>query len=116
MKNKQVVIEKTKELLKGHIYEPLKKASEEFLIACENGNEKDFEDKFAIELKNGIATIDEALSFLRSDVAKSICGDALPSILKATEDAKRNGDKYCSCEACSLVKIILENLTGEILK
>ena len=102
--------EQTKELIAlPHVQPALKDAAQKWLDTMnDTAANAEASKAYVATLEENIATIDESIAFLSSDTAKSMLGDAQAATLKAVEDAKAAGEKFCGCEACTLAKSIYD--------
>ena len=101
---------KTRELMAQPQVRPaLKEAAQKWLDTMDDGAANGEASKTYVKaLMENIATIDEYLSFVESDKAKSFFGDKYDETLAAAKAAKAAGEKFCPCTACTLAKEILD--------
>ena len=110
----QMTVDKVKELLEGHCWEPLKEAAEEWLKAVGTDAEDAAKEKLIPMLKNGVATVDEMLEKFGAEDAKEKFGDMGEQILAYAKQLQAEGKKYCNCPACTKAKEILEELGDKL--
>ena len=102
--------EKTKALIAvEHTYQPLKEAAQKWLDTMEDGKANAEATKEYIALmEESLLTVDDIVAFTGSEEAKKVFGDQLPQFQAHAQELKASGAKYCDCEACQLVKEILD--------
>lgn len=110
----QKTVDKMKELLSGHCWEPMKEAAQEWVDAVGTEAEDLAKEKLLPFLKGSVATVDEMLETFSAADAKEKFGDMADEILKHAEELKAQGKKFCDCPACTKAKEILSDL-GEKL-
>ena len=59
-------------------------------------------------LEEGLMSVDEIVEFTGSPAAKDVFGEQLPQFQAHAKELKESGAKYCDCDACKLVKEILD--------
>lgn len=107
MKIDNVTLKLTEDMLKAYVNPNLKKAAEDFLASPDDNTAS----TLATQLYQGIATIDEALGFAKSDYCKEKFGEEMAkTILAETEKQKASGAKYCGCEGCTKALALLDAL------
>lgn len=70
MKNQEVIIERTKELLSVRCYEGLKEAAEQWLDAVGTEKEKEASRKYVLALEDAVTDIDTLINVFGSEKAK----------------------------------------------
>ena len=110
----QKTVEKMKELLGGHCWEPMREAAEEWIKTIGTDAEAAAKEKLIPKLKGSVATVDEILEMFKSEEVKAKFGEMAEPILKHTKELQAKGEKFCDCPACTKAKEILEEL-GEKL-
>ena len=102
--------EKTKALIAvPHTYQPLKEAAQKWLDTMEDGKANEAAAKEYIALmEESLLTVDDIVAFTSSEEAKKVFGDRLPQFQAHAKELKASGAKYCDCDACKLVKEILD--------
>lgn len=109
--NKNLVIEKTKELVAAQsCFGELKDLANAWLNSIDKADEKEKFDKYIEYLKGSVSSIDSCIGFLKSDMGKQIYGDKITEVLNAAESAKKGGEDTCICPACQAGKAILNDL------
>ncbi len=105
------LISKTKELIAvPHAYPALKEAAQKWLDTVNDGKlNGEASENYIKALEECRSTIDDNIRFYESDKAKEIFGDKLDDMLKDVKARKDKGEKYCTCEACSLCTEILKD-------
>ena len=107
MRVDNVTIKLAEDMLKAYVNPELKKAAEDFIASPDDNTVS----MLATKLYEGIATIDEALGFAKSDYCKEKFGEeAAKAMLAETEKRKANGEKYCNCEGCTKALALLNAL------
>lgn len=88
----------------------LKPVINEYLAAVGKPAEKDEAKKLIAKLKECVSSIDSTIAFMKTDDAKKYLGaDNAAATLKACEEAKGKGEKYCICPACQNGAAVLAN-------
>ena len=65
------------------------------------------------ELKEDVNGIDDVIGFFGSEAGKGYFGaEKAAQLLKAAQDAKAAGGKYCICDACQKGAKLIENPDG----
>ena len=102
--------EKTKALIAvEHTYGPLKEAAQKWLDTMEDGKANEAATKEYVKLlEESIMTVDDIVAFTSSPKAAEVFGDQLPQFQAHAKELKASGAKYCDCDACKLVKEILD--------
>ncbi len=102
--------EKTKALIAvEHTYGPLKEAAQKWLDTMEDGKANEAATKEYVKLlEESIMTVDDIVAFTASPKAAEVFGDQLPQFQAHAKELKESGAKYCDCDACKLVKEILD--------
>lgn len=109
--NKDLVIEKTKEIVSApSCYPELKDFANAWLASVGKDDEKEKFDKYIEYLKGSVSPIDACISFLESDMGKQIYGDKAEETIKYAKDKKAAGEDTCICPACQAGKVILKNI------
>ena len=83
----------------------LKKAAKQWLATMDDSGEagRSAADKYVIELKANIMSIDESIDFLKG------AGPEFKEKLAAARAAKKAGEKFCGCPTCSAAREVLAN-------
>ena len=103
------LVEKTNQLLSGHVYAPLKEAAEKWLATLEDGEANAAATKeYIAQLQEGLMTADELEAFAASDAGKQVFGDKQGEVVAHAQALKAAGKQYCDCPACTLAKEILD--------
>ncbi len=102
--------EKTRALIAvEHTYQPLKEAAQKWLDTMEDGKANAEATKEYVKLlEESIMTVDDIVAFTSSPEAGKVFGDQLPQFQAHAKELKESGAKYCDCDACKLVKEILD--------
>ena len=102
--------EKTRALIEvPHTYQPLKDAAQKWLDTMEDGKANAEATKDYVKLlEESIMTVDDIVAFTGSPKAAEVFGDQLPQFQAHAKELKDSGAKYCDCDACKLVKEILD--------
>ncbi len=109
--NKELVLEKTKELIAApSCYGELKELANNWINAIGKADENEKFDKYIEYLKGSVSPIDACISFLESDMGKQIYGDKSEETIKYAKDQKAKGEDTCICGACQAGKVILQNI------
>lgn len=109
MKNQNVIIEKTKELLNLHCYDGLKSAANEWLESIGTEKEKNASEKYVELLEDSIMDIDAVINLFSSDIGINKFGaDMASQIASHAKEIKANGAIWCDCPACSTALEILK--------
>lgn len=91
----------------------LKEAAGAWLAAVGTAGQKAAAEKLLAELKEDVSDIDHVIGFFGSEAGKGYFGvEKAAALLKAAQDAKAAGGKYCICEACQKGAQVLENPDG----
>ena len=110
--------EKTIALVKEVLAAPsccaeLKAAGEKWLASVGTGEQKAAADALLAELKEDVSSIDGVIGFFGSEAGKGYFGaEKAAQLLKAAQDAKAAGGKYCICDACQKGAKLIENPDG----
>ncbi len=92
-----------------HTYQPLKDAAQKWLDTMEDGQANAAAAKEYVKLlEESIMTVDDIVAFTASPKAAEVFGDQLPQFQAHAKELKESGAKYCDCDACKLVKEILD--------
>ncbi len=92
-----------------HTYQPLKDAAQKWLDTMEDGTANAEATKEYVKLlEESIMTVDDIVAFTGSPEAANVFGDQLPQFQAHAKELKESGAKYCDCDACKLVKEILD--------
>ena len=104
---KQEIIAKVNELIAApSCNSALKSAAENYLKA----QDKKSADALVKALEENVCSIDELIAFAGSDIGKGIFGaEQAAKTLKAAQDAKDKGEKFCICPACQAGYKIYDN-------
>jgi NAD dependent epimerase/dehydratase family enzyme len=117
MKNQEIIMERTKELLSVHCYEGLKEAAEQWLNAVGTEREAEASRKYVSALEDAVTDIDTVINLFGSDMAKEKFGtDMANKIHSHALEIKAKGAKWCDCPACTAGLKVLEykaDLLGE---
>lgn len=117
MKNQEVIIERTKELLSVRCYEGLKEAAEQWLDAVGTEKEKEASRKYVLALEDAVTDIDTLINVFGSEKAKEKFGEEMANKIYAhAEEIKAKGAKWCDCPACTAALKVLgykSDLLGE---
>ena len=102
--------EKTRALIEvPHTYQPLKDAAQKWLDTMEDGKANAEATKDYVKLlEESVMTVDDIVAFTGSPEAAKVFGDQLPQFQAHAKELKDSGAKYCDCDACKLVKEILD--------
>lgn len=107
--NKELVISKTQDFLKGFACEGAKNAATAYLDAVDTQNEEQALAAFVAELKEDVCTVDDVLEFFGSDHAKEMMGaEKVAELVKMTQARKAAGEKWCDCPGCTAALAIIE--------
>lgn len=102
MKNKDIIVEKTKKLLETHCYQGLKTAANDWLKAIGTDKEKEAAKNYVAVLEDSVMDIDSVIKFFDSDEAvKKFGAEMANKIASHAKEVKAGGGKYCDCPACS---------------
>lgn len=105
-------VEKTKKLLEGWCYPPLRAAAEAWLADPNAENAA----KYTELLQEAIEPIDDLIAMTESkDGIAHFGAERAKAINEHAKEVKAAGGKYCDCPACSLALDIL-NHKKELLK
>ena len=110
--------EKTISLVKEVIAAPsccseLKAAAEAWLSSVGTNAQKGAAEKLLAELKEDVNSIDDVIGFFGSDAGKGYFGaEKAAELLKAAQEAKAAGGKYCICAACQAGSKLIEAPEG----
>lgn len=117
MKNQNIIIERTKELLSAHCYEGLRAAAEEWLDAVGTEREAETSRKYISALEDAVTDIDTVINVFGSDAAKEKFGEEMANKIHSHAiEIKAQGAKWCDCPACTAGLKVLEykaDLLGE---
>jgi len=117
MKNKEAIIERTKELLSVRCYEGLREAAEQWLDAVGTEREAEASRKYVSALEDAVTDIDTVIDVFGSDTAKEKFGEEMANkIYSHAIEIKSKGAKWCDCPACTAGLKVLEykkDLLGE---
>ena len=87
----------------------LKEAAQKWLDTMEDGEANQAAAKaYIAALEQSICTVDEIVAFTSSPEAKNTFGDKAAEMAAHAQELKASGAQYCDCDACKLVKAILE--------
>lgn len=112
MKNTEIIIERTKDLLSTHCYEGLKKAAEQWLDAVGTERETEASKKYVFELEDAVTDIDTLINVFGSDMAKENFGEEMANNIHSHAiEIKSKGAKWCDCPACTADLKVLEYKT-----
>lgn len=119
LERKKGTVGMTKEELKAKIEEltgaesccaELKEAGKAFLAALGTEKEKEAAEAFKKELAEDVNTLDQVLPFFASEEAVKYFGkETAENLLKAAEEAKAKGVRYCICPACTAGGYLLDH-------
>ena len=102
MENQNLIIEKTKELLRGHCYEGLRTAAQNWLDALGTDKESEAVESYKAMLDESISPIDDVIALFGSD---AMVGKMPAEVIKHIHDhaveVKANHGIWCDCPACS---------------
>ena len=99
---KEIIIEKTKELLSGHCAPELKAAAEAWLAALGTEKEEAATEEYIFQLQDGIVPIDDLIALFGSEKAAETFGAEMAAqILAHGKELKAKGAEWCDCPACS---------------
>jgi len=117
MKNQNIIIERTKELLSVRCYEDLKEAAQRWLDAVGTEREAEASINYVWELEDAVTEIDSVINFFGSDMAKEKFGEEMANNIRTHAiEIKAKGAKWCDCPACTAALRVLEyksDLLGE---
>lgn len=117
MKNQEIIIERTKELLSVHCYEGLRVAAEQWLGAVGTEKEAEASRNYVSALEDAVTDIDTVINVFESDMAKEKFGEEIAlKILSHAKEIKSEGAVWCDCPACTAGLKVLEyksDLLGE---
>ncbi|CRZ35051.1 hypothetical protein DFR55_11121 [Herbinix hemicellulosilytica] len=109
MSNKNVIIEKTNELLNTHCYEGLRNAAKEWLESLGTDKEKEAGKKYVDMLQESIVDIDAVINLFSSDFGIEKFGrEKAEEIANHAKEVKAKGAKWCDCPACTAALEILK--------
>ncbi|NBI67478.1 pyruvate:ferredoxin (flavodoxin) oxidoreductase [Pseudoflavonifractor sp. 60] len=102
--------EKTKALIEvPHTYQPLKEAAQKWLDTMEDGQVNQEATKEYVKLlEESLMKVDDIVAFTSSPKAAEVFGDQLPQFQAHAKELKESGAQFCDCDACKLVKEILD--------
>ncbi len=87
----------------------LKEAAQKWLDTMDDGEANQAAAKeYIAALEQGICTIDEVVAFTSSPEAKNTFGDKAAEMAAHAQELKASGAAFCDCDACKLVKAILD--------
>lgn len=102
MKNQDVIVAKTNELLKGHCYDGLRAAAENWLKALGTEGEKEASKAYIDMLEESVMTLDEVITtFEQPFMIEKFGAEMAGQIHDHAAELKANGGKWCDCPACS---------------
>lgn len=103
--------EKTRALIEvPHTYAPLKEAAQAWLDTMGDGKANaEASRKYIALLEESLLKVDDVVAFTSSPAAKDVFGDQLPQFQAHAKELKDSGAEFCDCDACKLVKEILDN-------
>ncbi len=91
----------------------LKAAARAWLDSVGTDGQKAAAEALLAELKEDVNGIDEVIGFFGSEAGKGYFGaEKAGALLKAAQDAKAAGGKYCICDACQAGAKLIENPDG----
>ncbi len=91
----------------------LKEAAKEWLDAVGTSGEKKAAEALKAEMKEDVCSIDNFIELCSSPTGKKIFGaDQAAAMLKAGQEAKGKGGKYCLCGACQAGGKLLDDPSG----
>ncbi|MCI8869819.1 MAG: pyruvate:ferredoxin (flavodoxin) oxidoreductase [Lawsonibacter sp.] len=101
---------KTRALIEvPHTYQPLKDAARKWLDTMEDGQANQAAAKEYIALmEESLLKVDDVVAFTSSPEAAKVFGDRLPQFQAHAKELKASGASHCDCDACKLVKEILD--------
>lgn len=109
MKNQNVIVEKTEELLKTHCYEGLRTAANEWLNALGTDKEKEAGKKYVAVLEDSVVDIDTVINLFSSEAGiKKFGAEKAAEIASHAKDVKARGGKWCDCPACTAAREVLK--------
>ena len=109
MKNQEIIIERTKELLSVRCYEGLKAAAEQWLDAVGTEREAEASRKYVFELEDAVTDIDTVINVFGSDMAKEKFGEEMANNIRSHAiEIKAKGAVWCDCPACTAGLKVLE--------
>ena len=92
-----------------HTYQPLKDAAQKWLDTMEDGQANAGATKEYVKLlEESIMPVDACIAFISSPEADKVFGDKKGQMLAHAQELKASGAQYCDCDACKLVKEILD--------
>ncbi len=87
----------------------LKEAAQKWLDTMDDGEANQAAAKaYIAALEQSICTVDEVVAFTSSPEAKNTFGDKAAEMAAHAQELKASGAQYCDCDACKLVKAILD--------
>ncbi len=103
--------EKTRALIEvPHTYAPLKEAAQAWLDTYNDGKANaEATKKYVALLEESLLKVDDVVAFTSSPAAKDVFGDQLPQFQAHAQELKASGAEFCDCDACKLVKEILDS-------
>lgn len=117
MKNQEIIIERTKELLSVRCDEGLREAAEMWLNAVGTEKEAEASQNYVLALEDAVTDIDTVIDVFQTDMAKEKFGEEMANkILTHAIEIKEKGAKWCDCPACTAGLKVLEHkadLLGE---
>jgi len=84
-----------------------------FLDAAGTDGEKDAAKALMAKLVESVNTIDESLSFFKSEIGRKVFGEAADGMIASFEAAKEKGEKFCLCPACQVGAKLYDLLSAE---
>lgn len=81
--------------------EELKEAGKAYLDAEGTPKEKEAAKNLIAELEDDVTSIDDLITLAGSSAGEELFGkEKAAGLLKAAQEAKANGEKFCICPAC----------------
>ncbi len=98
----------TRQLLAGHCTDAIREAGQKWLDTMNDSAANGEAAKaYVAALEQGVATIDEAIAFMESDMAREMFGDKQAEMVAAEKAKKAAGAQFCGCPACTAALDIL---------
>lgn len=109
--NKNELIQVIREMIASAPCCPeLKKAGQDYLDAASAEIRKASARNLLQEIREDVATIDQALGFYQSPMALELFGAELRQTkIERAQARKAAGEKWCDCAACAAGLVILEH-------
>jgi len=108
MSDKNIIIEKTKDLINTRCYEGLKAAAKEWLESIGTDEEKKASQKYVTALEESIVDIDTVINLFSSERGIEKFGaERAAQIANHAKEIKAKGAKWCDCPACTKAREIL---------